>query len=198
MPLQERTLESGILCTYHDEPADAPSADHWTVLEQTTALIPAEHRPLVARVELRAHGESPASGGGSDREARRIRLSHASLRATYNQRQNATLLHEWGHHVDWHYNVAGWVAGQGENGRTFLQTGHDGATQGPEERVADCYMIYLIQVVAGRNYVHMADREAYRGNAARMRFDLLLRSPAFPPMAEVAAEPAPAAAAAAP
>ncbi len=196
MPLQERTLETGILCTYHDEPADAPLEEHWTVLEQTTALIPAEHRPLVARVELRGHGEFPARGGGSDREARVIRLSHASLRESYNRRQNVTLLHEWGHHVDWHYDVTGWVAGQGENGRTLLQTGHTGATQGPEERIADCYMVYLIQVVADRPYEHRADPEAYRGSAARMRFGLLLGSPAFPPMAEVAAEPAPAAAAA--
>ncbi len=73
----------------------------------------------------------------------------------------------------------GYALGQGANGRTLLSTGHTGHTQGAGERIADCYMIYLLQVIAGHRYNHPADPAAYQGSAARMRFNLLLQSRAF-------------------
>jgi hypothetical protein len=108
-----------------------------------------------------------------------IRLSHASLRANHNQHYNVTLLHEAGHHVDWHYRIAAYVGTRGAQGRALLDTGHRGATQGDGERVADCYMIYLLQVIARHAYTHPADPAAYRNESARSRFNLLLESPAF-------------------
>ncbi|MCM3876476.1 MAG: hypothetical protein NEA02_08660 [Thermoanaerobaculia bacterium] len=94
-----------------------------------------------------------------------------------------TLLHEFGHHVDWRYDVVAYARSQGANGRALLSTGHAGATQGAGERIADCYMIYLLQVLAGQRYSHPADTAAYQGGAARMRFNLLLQSRAFEGMA---------------
>jgi hypothetical protein len=174
-----RRLQSGIECRYLDAAADAPEAAHWAVLERSTALIPVAHRSLVRHVELRGRNQAPSSGGGSDRAAGVIRLSHASLRAPYNRNYNVTLLHEFGHHVDWRYDLVRYVQGRSAEGRALLSTRHNGATQGPGERIADCYMIYLLQVVAGQNYTHPADPEAYRGTAARARFTLLVQSPAF-------------------
>lgn len=179
MTLQRKRLGSGIEFTWLDDPGDRPSPEHWVVLERSLALVPPAHYSAVRRIELRGHAQAPARGGGSDRVTSTIRLSYVSLRAPYNQQYNVTLLHEFGHHVDWRYDVAGYVRGQGADGRALLLTGHTGATQGPGERIADCYMIYLLQVVAGRPYVHRADPAAYRGVAARTRFDLLLRSRAF-------------------
>ncbi len=179
MSWQQRPLSSGIDCLWLDTSSDRPDPQHWMVLERTTALIPIAHRSVVRCVELRGRDQAPARGGGSDRNTGTIRLSHASLRETYNREYNVTLLHEFGHHVDWRYDVAGHVSGQGANGRAFLSTGHAGTTQGPGERVADCYMIYLLQVIAHYSYTHRADPTAYQGTAARMRFDLLLGSRAF-------------------
>lgn len=183
MTWQRRVLNSGIECLWLDAPADRPLPEHWTVLERSTALIPAAHRSLVRHVELRGHGQSPARGGGSDRTTGTIRLSHASLRESYNRSYNVTLLHEFGHHVDWRYDVVAYARSQGANGRALLSTGHAGATQGAGERIADCYMIYLLQVLAGQRYSHPADTAAYQGGAARMRFNLLLQSRAFEGMA---------------
>jgi hypothetical protein len=179
MSWQQKLLNSGIACLWQDGPSDRPDPQHWVVLERTTALIPMAHRSAVRQVELRGHGQAPLRGGGSDRPTGTIRLSHASLRATYNREYNVTLLHEWGHHVDWRYHVVSFVHGKGANGRALLNTGHDGVTHGFGERIADCYMIYLLQVIAGHRYTHPADPAAYQGAAARMRFDLLLQSPAF-------------------
>lgn len=112
-----------------------------------------------------------------------INLSYASLRESYNRLYNVTLLHEFGHHVNWRYHIEGYAHGQGANGRALLNTGHIGARQGPGERIADCYMIYLLQVIAGQRYNHPADPSAYQGAAAHMRFNLLLQSRAFEGMA---------------
>jgi len=183
--LQRRLLSSGIECTWLDGPADCPRPEHWLVLDRSLALVPMAHRSVVRRIELRGHSQAPARGGGSDRTTGTIRLSYVSLRAPYNREYNVTLLHEFGHHIDWRYEVVSHVRGQGADGRALLLTGHTGATQGPGERIADCYMIYLLQVVAGRPYVHPADPAAYRGVAARTRFDLLLRSRAFDGIAGV-------------
>jgi hypothetical protein len=179
MSWQQRVLSSGIACLWLDDPADRPDPQHWLILERTTALIPMAHRSVVRQVELRGHVQAPLRGGGSDRTAGMIRLSHVSLRESYNREYNVTLLHEFGHHVDWRYHVANFVLGKGENGRALLNTGHTGIRQGQGERIADCYMIYLLQVIAGRRYVHPADPAAYQGAAARMRFELLLQSQAF-------------------
>ena len=183
MTWQRRLLSSGVEFLWLDTPADCPRPEHWTVLERSTALIPAAHRSVVQHVELRGHDQSPARGGGSDRATSTIRLSYTSLREPYNREYNVTLLHEFGHHVDWRYKVAGYVRGQRANGQALLNTGHTGITQGPGERIADCYMIYLLQVIAGHRYNHRADPAAYQGVAARVRFNLLLQSRAFEGMA---------------
>ena len=179
MSWERRSLSSGIACLWLDTPSDRPDPHHWTVLERTTAIIPVTHRSVVRHIELRGHSQSPTHGGGSNRPAGLIRLSYASLRKPYNREYNVTLLHEFGHHVDWRYDVVRYVRGQGANGRALLNTGHSGDTPGPGERIADCYMIYLLQVIAGCRYNHRADPAAYRSAAARMRFDLLLQSRAF-------------------
>ena len=179
MNWERRTLGSGITCLWVDTPLDRPNPLHWDILEQSTALIPEAHRTAVSTIELRGHRQVPLSGGGSIHTTSTIRLSYASLRETYNDQYNVTLLHEFGHHVDWRYEVTSFVRRQGANGRTLIATGHTGATQGDGERIADCYMIYLIQVIAAKAYTHPADPAAYRGDAAQMRFDLLLQSPAF-------------------
>ncbi|HUK61887.1 MAG TPA: hypothetical protein VLV15_01100 [Dongiaceae bacterium] len=189
MSWQKKALNSGVLCLWLEAPADRPDPQHWVILERSTALIPAAHRHVVRTVELRGHAQVPLRGGGSDQTTGTIRLSHACLRASYNREYNVTLLHEWGHHVDWRYGVAAFARGQGANGQTLLATRHDGVRQGPGERIADCYMIYLLQVVARRHYVHPAEPAAYQGAAARMRFDLLLRSPAFAGVPGVRAQP---------
>lgn len=142
MSQQRRVLSSGIECLWLDTPADSPRPEHWAVLERSTALIPVAHRSVVRRIELRGQHQSPAHGGGSDQPTRTIRLSYAGLRAAYNRQYNVTLLHEFGHHIDWHYRVVPYVRRQGANGRALLH--------GPGERIADCYAIYLLQVIRGR------------------------------------------------
>lgn len=179
MGWERRTLDSGLVCLWLDTPSDRPNPQHWAILEQSTALIPPAHRSSVWNIELRGHRQFPLRGGGSDHSTSTIRLSYASLRESYNSEYNVTFLHEFGHHVDWRYGIADYVSGQGADGHTLLSTGHRGATQGPGERIADCYMIYLLQEIAGHDYRHPADPAAYRGEAAQMRFNLLLQSPAF-------------------
>lgn len=179
MSWERRTLGSGMTMLWLDTPEDRPNPQHWAILEASTALIPAAHRSVVMNIELRGHRQFPLRGGGSNHTTSTIRLSYACLREAYNNEHNVTLLHEFGHHVDWHYGIADYVSRQGADGRALLETGHRGATQGPGERIADCYMIYLLQEIAGRPYRHPADPAAYQGEAAQMRFNLLLQSPAF-------------------
>jgi hypothetical protein len=164
---------------YQTGASDAPAAPHWTILERTTLLMPEAHRSVIDHVELRGHDQAPKSGGGSISAARVIRLSYASLRQAYNRNYNITLLHEGGHHVNWHYGIEAFVRSKGADGAALLNTGHSGATQGAGERIADCYMIYLIQIIARVPYQHPADPAAYRGVEATRRFKLLLQSPAF-------------------
>lgn len=179
MTWQHRRLRSGIDCLWLDTPADRPLPAHWLTLERTADLIPVAHRSVVRHIELRGHRQSPENGGGSDQAAHIIRLSYNSLRASYNREYVVTLLHEFGHHVDWNYGVSAFARRQGSQGRVLLNTRHVGATHGDGEQIADCYMIYLLQVLAGHRYHHPADPAAYRGAAARQRFDILLASPAF-------------------
>jgi hypothetical protein len=164
---------------YQTGASDAPAAPHWTILERTTLLMPEAHRSVIDHIELRGHDQAPKSGGGSISAARVIRLSYASLRQAYNRNYNITLLHEGGHHVNWHYGIEAFVRSKGADGAALLNTGHSGATQGAGERIADCYMIYLMQVIARVPYQHPADPTAYRGVEATRRFKLLLQSPAF-------------------
>ncbi|MCW5964870.1 MAG: hypothetical protein KIT83_12600 [Bryobacterales bacterium] len=48
----------------------------------------------------------------------------------------------------------------------LASTGHEGATGGPGERFADCYMLYLMNQVAGHRTGHPVDRAAYQGEQA--------------------------------
>lgn len=173
-----KRLVSGMDFFYPDAARDAPSAAQWAVLDRTTALIPEAHRNVISHVEVRGSTQAPRTGGGSIVDAHIIRLSHACLAASYNRTHNVTLLHEAGHHVDWHYGVVAFARTQGADGSALLATGHDGATQGAGERIADCYMVYLLQTIAGVPYQHPADRAAYRGAEAQRRFRVLLASPA--------------------
>lgn len=142
-------------------------------------LIPEAHRSLVDYVELRKQGQVPKQGGGSVRGAGIIRLSYACLRKNYNANYCSTLLHETGHHVDYNYRVEAFARSSGADGAALLNTRHEGATPGGSERIADCYMIYMLQMVANVHYSHPADPAAYRGTEATRRFRVLVQSKAF-------------------
>ncbi|WP_437916856.1 hypothetical protein WME73_20710 [Sorangium sp. So ce302] len=161
---------------------DWPEESHLRILENTFWLIPSQHRSIIDHVEFRGRGQQPRSGGGNNGHV--IRLSHESVRARLNNTPgrefNITFLHEFGHLVDMHYQVTRYVMRRRDAaGRALLRTGHTGVTQMAGERIADCYMIYLLQELAGVPYQHPADPSAYRGEQARDRFDVLLQSPAF-------------------
>jgi len=149
----------------------------------TFSCAPMQHvrRFSGALGHVRASGRSctPASGGGSD-PAPWIRLSAVSFADSINQRLNLTLLHEFGHVVDYLYHAMDGLRRRDPSlYRLLATTRHTGRTQGPSEAFADCYMIFVVTQLARSPYHHPADPAAYQGDQATRHFEALLNSPAF-------------------
>ncbi len=90
------------------------------------------------------------------------------------------MLHEMGHLVEQQYGGMNSIRSRDAEGHALLlRTAHHGATHGPSEPFADCYMIYLLTRYGGTRYNHPADPAAYRGTQAERRFEALLSSSAF-------------------
>lgn len=77
---------------------------------------------------------------------------------------NYTLLHEIGHHVDWHFGCMSWIEAHNETGFAALMAHpHEGETQGDGEHFGDAY----------------ADYFAHPQRLSDARRQALLSSPAF-------------------
>ncbi|GEM_PF-1329085 len=179
----------GIPLEVPDSPREQPTTLQLETLDRTVRLIPSSHRAHLSLIQVRRPNQVPATGGGHNHQQRLIRLSHASLSRRFNRNFNQTLLHEMGHLIERAYGIARWMRRQSDNpdARELLETAHDGHTGGPAERIADCYMIYLIRFFGGAANLP-ADPAAYRGDAAERRFRALLQSPAFANSADTTAE----------
>ena len=164
---------------------DPPNEQQLDYLQRSLLLVPPEHAEIITRIEARGPGQSPQSGGGNDRVRRIIRLSHASFSAPHNtntgRRLNVTVLHELGHIIDFHYGVLRFMHRQRreEPYRSVLSTPYGPGNHGDGEIIADCYMIFLIQIVGRASYRYPPAPSAYQGQAAVRRFQALLESPAF-------------------
>lgn len=170
------------LRTHPDSP---PTPAQLDAVRAALRLIPPQHLldfdQQGGYIQFSREGCTPARGGGHQPGPDPwIRLSHACLSEDYNNTLNVTLLHEMGHIVDAEYGGMESLHTVDEEGyRLLADTKHAGATQGPGEAFADCYMIYLITQRARRHYRHRADPTAYQGDNATRRFQALLRSAAF-------------------
>ncbi len=166
-------------------PRHRPSQQQIQAISSAVRLVPTPHlRDFDQRggyIQFSIPGCTPHRGGGHHPGHEPwIRLSHACLSNGYNASINITFLHEMGHIVDAQYNaMAALRQINAEAYRLLSNTRHEGATAGPGEQFADCYMIFLLMVKARRPYRHPADIAAYQGAAARSRFEALLMSPAF-------------------
>lgn len=181
MPMYVNGVE--VMTRTSPDPSTPPDDNQWSVIENTLALVPTEHLQLLSSpgyIQVSKTGCLPNSGGGNGGSERWIRLSQKSLSESYNRDYNATLLHELGHLVDVHYSAMRTIQQLDPEGyRLLVNTPHNGQTSGAGEHFSDCYMIYMLQVVAGYSYTHPADPTAYRGNEAHSRFRVILNSPAF-------------------
>ncbi len=190
--LRDYTLQTvdvaGMLVRVYQDPAARPGIDAWNAIHEALKLIPREHLALLGDygyIQLSKPGCPPFRGGGHNPEVPYARLSHACLSSSYNRHCNITLLHEYGHIVDAHYEAMAWLRTNApEDFRLLSSTGHQGATGGPGERFADCYMLYLMNVVAGVRTGHPADRAAYQGEQATRRYNILRSTPAFTAIGE--------------
>jgi hypothetical protein len=160
-----------------------PTPRHIEVLIETLRAVPPMHMKLLHNggyIRASSRNCPPAAGGGNDPDAPWIRLSAASFDQSYNRNANATLLHEFGHIVEFRYDAMdNLFADYPALYRTLLDTAHQGATQGPAEQFSDCYMIYIITQIMDRAYIHRAQPDAYEGEGAHRRFEALLNTHAF-------------------
>jgi hypothetical protein len=173
------TWLEGVRLYLPDNPEHHPNALQMSALRASINLVPIFHAACIERVEVRGPNQYPRRGGGNDADAGIIRLSHACLSEAYNEPFNITMLHELGHIVDRAYGVTAYVQRLGtESARALLATEHahrEGGTDGPGERIADCYMYYLLNELAEER----AGGPPYQGNEGKRRFKVLLASPAF-------------------
>lgn len=166
-------------------PRHRPNRQQLQALIAAVRLVPTPHlRDFDQRggyIQISIPGCTPHRGGGSHPGFEPwIRLSHACLSNAYNASYNITFLHEMGHIVDEQYNAMSSLRHiDAEAYRLLATTRHQGATTGPGEQFADCYMIFLLMVKGRVPYRHPADPAAYQGAAARLRFEALLMTPAF-------------------
>lgn len=161
----------------------SPNENQIQVLLNTMSYLPAEHlrRFSGALGYIRASGRqcTPLRGGGSD-PAPWIRLAASSFADPLNASIRVTLLHEFGHVVDYLYSAMDSLRQRHRDLYDLLsRTRHTGRTRGPGEAFADCYMIFVITQLARRTYRHLADPAAYQGDQATRRFEALINSPAF-------------------
>ena len=168
--------------SWDQDPPNAQQMDH---LQRSLLLVPPEHAEIITRIEARVPGQAPQSGGGNNRIQRIIRLSHASFSASYNtnadRQLNITVLHELGYIIDYHYGVLRFMHRhrREEPYRSVLSTPYAHGDHGDGEIIADCYMIFWVQIVGGASYGYPPTPSAYQGQAAMRRFRALLDSPAF-------------------
>ncbi len=176
---------SGARVDVKTHPQHRPNQQQLHALSAAVRLIPTPHlRDFDQRggyIQLSQPGCTPYRGGGHNPGSDPwIRLSHACLREGYNTSVNVTLLHEMGHIVDAQYDAMHALQRIDQHAYHLLaSTRHEGATAGSGEQFADCYMIFLLMVKARTPYRHPAEPAAYRGAAARSRFEALLMTPAF-------------------
>lgn len=166
-----------------------PSDRQRQIIVSTLGLIPSVHLRRVfgrradsSHVQVSKSSCSPSEGGGNGAFLGQnwVRLSADCMGQSYNQRLNATLLHEFGHLVDHAYGAMHWLRRNDRQAYGLLRnTRHEGGTQTAGETFADCYMIYVYSKIAGLGYTHRADPDAYRGEEAQRRFRALLSTPPF-------------------
>jgi len=107
-------------------------------------------------------------------------LERRLLRDSINQRLNLTLLHEFGHVVDYLYHAMDGLRRRDPS--LYRLLGHDapyrrtGAQRGLRRLL---HMIFVVTQLARSPYHHPADPAAYQGDQATRHFEALLNSPAF-------------------
>lgn len=166
------------------DPADQPLAAAVIGLFRALELLPQRHLELLrsGHVQFSKRHCLPRRGGGNDPTTPWVRISRFAADATRNHQYCGTFLHEFGHIVDTRYGAMAWLRANDREGyRLLAGTAHEGTTDFDGERFADCYMLYLLNEVAGHSTGHPADPAAYRGDAAQQRYRLLLSTPAFTP-----------------
>jgi len=164
------------------DPADQPPAAAVLAIFRTLELLPRRHLALMrgGHVQISKRQCPPERGGGNDPETPWIRISRRAADETRNHRYAITMLHEFGHIVDARFRAMAWLRdNRPEDYRFLAATAHDGRTDFDGERFADCYMLYVLNELAGQATGHRADPAAYQGAAARRRYDIMLSTPAF-------------------
>lgn len=177
-------LAGGVQLVRFGGPADPPNMSQRQLLSDTIALLPLGHIALLGTVEARRPGQPPVRGGGNDPRARVIRLSAVSFGSQSDV--NLTFLHEMGHIVDAGFDCSRQVEqlartpGPLQNdAQALLDTPHIGTTQGPGERIADCYMVLMRSLRTSRPYASRGTPTQYQGSEAQRRFRVLLSTTAF-------------------
>jgi hypothetical protein len=166
---------NGFQLTMPDDEDEQPTPGHLAILNSTIELIPFRHLACLRLIEVRPRRGHPRRGG-RDISTRTIRLNRNIFSSRENDPINQTFLHEFGHLVDSAYGVTNYVQRlHTEDSDALLHTSHTGDTGGAGERIADCYMHYIVNVVAGTP----STNRAYRGREGERRFRVLLESPAF-------------------
>lgn len=164
------------------DPADQPLATAVVAIFRTLELLPRRHLALLrgGYVQISKRQCPPGRGGGNDPAVPWVRVSRAAADETRNHNYCITMLHEIGHIVDTRFSAMAWLRDNDPEGYRFLAaTAHEGTTDFDGERFADCYMLYLLNEVAGRRTGHPADPGAYQGEEAQRRYRLMLSTPAF-------------------
>lgn len=164
------------------DPSDQPLAAAVLAVFRTLELLPARHLELLrgGHVQISKRHCPPRRGGGNDPAAPWVRVSRAAADETRNHHYCITMLHEFGHIVDTRFGAMAWLRDHDPEGYRFLAaTAHEGTTDFDGERFADCYMLYLLNEVAGQRTRHPADPAAYQGEGAQRRYRILRSTPAF-------------------
>lgn len=163
---------------------DPPNINQRRILADTIVLMPIRHLAVLSRVEARRPGQSPERGGGHDPVNKIVRLSAVSFGE--HEVVNLTFLHEMGHIIDRQFRVTEQVQFLSrtpgplqEDARVLLNTPHIGATHGPNERIADCYMVLMRSLRTSQPYSSRACPTQYQGAQAQRRFRVLLSTTAF-------------------
>jgi len=166
---------NGFQLTMPDDEDEQPTAGHIAILSSTIELIPFRHLACLRLIEARPRRGHPRRGG-HDPSTRTIRLNRNIFSSRENDPLNQTFLHELGHLVDRAFGVTSFVRRlHTPDAEALLNTSHTGDTNGAGERIADCYMHYIVNVLAG---IRSTNR-AYQDGEGERRFRVLLASPAF-------------------
>ncbi len=180
-------LPGGVELVRFGGPLEPPNATQTVVLRSTVSLLPVAHLAVLSRIEARRPNQPPVKGGGNDPRNKITRLSSVSFSESKNSQVNITFLHEMGHIVDYYFRVTEEVRRMANDARhplradaaDLLTTPHTGATHGPGETIADCYMVLFRSLRVSRPYVSQACPTQYLGNEGQRRFRVLLATSAF-------------------